>query len=44
MGTLMGIDNDFIKRTRDEITPGTSALFVMTTGAVLDKVSEAFAE
>jgi uncharacterized membrane protein len=40
--TDVGIDNDFIKRTRDEITPGTSALFVMTTGAVLDKVSEAF--
>jgi uncharacterized membrane protein len=38
----VGIDNDFIKRTRDEITPGTSALFVMTTGAVVDKVSEAF--
>ena len=40
--TDVGIDNDFIKRTRDEITPGTSALFVMTSGAVLDKVSEAF--
>lgn len=38
----VGIDDDFIKRTRDEITPGTSALFVMTTGAVLDKVSAAF--
>lgn len=40
--TDVGIDNDFIKRTRDEVTPGTSALFVMTTGAVVDKVSEAF--
>ncbi len=40
--TDVGIDNDFIKRTRDEIVPGTSALFVMTSGAVLDKVSEAF--
>ncbi|WP_028923837.1 DUF1269 domain-containing protein [Pseudonocardia acaciae] len=40
----VGIDDDFIKRTRDEVTPGTSALFVMTSEAVMDKVSEAFAE
>jgi uncharacterized membrane protein len=39
----VGIDDEFIKRTRDSITPGTSALFVLTTDAVLDKVSEAFA-
>ncbi|MCO1659882.1 DUF1269 domain-containing protein [Pseudonocardia humida] len=38
----VGIDDDFIKRTRDEVTPGTSALFVLTSGAVLDKVSAAF--
>ena len=39
----VGIDDEFIKRVRDEITPGTSALFAMTSDAVLDKVHEAFA-
>jgi uncharacterized membrane protein len=48
MGALMGsmgdvgIDDAFIKRMRDEITPGTSALFVLSSGAVVDKVREAF--
>ncbi|PVY97994.1 DUF1269 domain-containing protein [Actinomycetospora cinnamomea] len=37
-----GIDDDFIKRVRDEVTPGTSALFAMTSDAVLDKVHEEF--
>ena len=39
----VGIDDEFIKRTRDEITPGTSALFLMSSGAVTDKVRDAFA-
>lgn len=39
----VGIDDDFIKRTRDSITPGTSGLFVLTSDAVLDKVQDAFA-
>jgi uncharacterized membrane protein len=39
----VGIDDDFIKRARAEITPGTSALFLMSSGAVMDKVREAFA-
>jgi uncharacterized membrane protein len=38
----VGIDDSFINRTRDEITPGTSALFVMTSDAVVDKVKDAF--
>ncbi len=38
----VGIDDDFIKSVRDEVEPGTSALFVMTSGAVVDKVKEAF--
>ena len=38
----VGIDDDFIKDVRDQITPGTSALFVMTSGAVQDKVKAAF--
>lgn len=39
----VGIDDEFIKRTRDSITPGTSGLFVLTSDAVLDKVQDAFA-
>ena len=38
----VGIDDSFINRTRDQITPGTSALFVMTSDAVIDKVKDAF--
>src|SRR5687768_8860751 len=38
----VGIDDDFIKNVRDQVTPGTSALFVMTSGAVMDKVHDAF--
>ena len=38
----VGIDDDFIKRTRDQVKPGTSALFAMTADAVLDKVHDAF--
>jgi uncharacterized membrane protein len=38
----VGIDDDFIKSVRDQITPGTSALFVMTSDAVQDKVRAAF--
>jgi uncharacterized membrane protein len=38
----VGIDDDFIKRTRDQVTPGTSALFAMTSDAILDKVHDAF--
>ena len=38
----VGIDDDFIKSVREQIEPGTSALFVMTSGAVMDKVMAAF--
>ncbi len=38
----VGIDDTFIDGVRDQITPGTSALFVMTSDAVLDKVRDAF--
>lgn len=38
--TDVGIDDDFIDSVRSQITPGTSALFVMTADAVLDKVKE----
>ena len=40
----VGIDDDFIKSARDKITPGTSALFVMTSDAVQEKVKAAFAD
>ena len=42
--TDVGIDDTFINKVRDQITPGTSALFVMTSDAVMDKVHAAFAE
>jgi uncharacterized membrane protein len=44
MGGLMGkfsdygIDDNFIKQVREKVTPGTSALFLLTSGAVVDKV------
>lgn len=33
-----GIDDAFIKKTREQVTEGTSALFLMTSDAVQDKV------
>jgi uncharacterized membrane protein len=38
----VGIDDDFIKSVRDQVTPGTSALFVMSSHAVLDKLEDVF--
>ena len=40
----VGIDDTFIDGVRDQVTPGTSALFVMTSDAVLDKVRDAFGD
>ena len=37
-----GIDDGFIQNIRGAVTPGTSALFLMTSGAVLDRVAQAF--
>ena len=39
----VGIDDEFIASVRSEVQPGTSALFVMTSDAVRDKVRDAFA-
>jgi uncharacterized membrane protein len=36
-----GIDESFIKQVREKVTEGTSALFLLTSGAVVDKVAEA---
>ena len=33
-----GISDDFIKQTRDQVTEGTSALFLLTSDAVQNKV------
>jgi uncharacterized membrane protein len=38
----VGIDDEFIRQVRAQVTPGTSALFVMTQNAVADKVIEEF--
>jgi uncharacterized membrane protein len=48
MGALSGkfadfvIDDNFIKSVREKVTEGTSALFVLSSGAVMDKVADAF--
>jgi uncharacterized membrane protein len=38
----VGIDDDFVRDVREKVTPGTSALFVMTSNAVADRVLEQF--
>jgi len=48
MGALMGhfadygINDDFIKQVREKVTEGTSALFLLTANATIDKVAAAF--
>ncbi|MGI9540394.1 MAG: DUF1269 domain-containing protein [Miltoncostaeaceae bacterium] len=37
-----GIDQDFIDEVREKVTEGTSALFLLTSDATIDKVVEAF--
>jgi uncharacterized membrane protein len=37
-----GIDDKFIEEVRGKVTEGTSALFLLTSDAVVDKVQEAF--
>jgi uncharacterized membrane protein len=38
----VGIDDDFIRGVRDQVAPGTSALFALTSNTVTDKVLEQF--
>jgi uncharacterized membrane protein len=38
----VGIDDEFIDDVRTKVTPGTSALFALTSNAVQDKVADAF--
>jgi uncharacterized membrane protein len=44
-GTLapVGLSDEFLKTVRDRITPGTSALFLLTADEVVDRVHDAFA-
>ena len=36
----VGIDDNFINQVRDKVSEGTSALFLLTSGAVVDRVAE----
>jgi uncharacterized membrane protein len=36
-----GIDKDFIKTAQERVTEGTSAVFLMTADAVIDRVTDA---
>ncbi|CAM3689193.1 DUF1269 domain-containing protein [Occultella aeris] len=38
--TDVGIDDEFIGSVRDQVVPGTSALFLMSENAVVDKVRD----
>jgi uncharacterized membrane protein len=40
----VGIDDDFIASVRQQVTPGTSALFLLSENAVMDKVRDAFTD
>jgi uncharacterized membrane protein len=42
--TDVGISDEFISSLRAQITPGTSALFVLSSDAVVEKVKDAFTE
>jgi uncharacterized membrane protein len=36
--TDIGIDDNFIKKTREKVTPGTSALFLLTADEITDRI------
>jgi uncharacterized membrane protein len=38
--TDVGIDDTFIKQVREKVQPGTSALFLLTSHGVVDKLAE----
>ena len=42
-GTLsdFGVEDDFVKRAREAVTPGTSALFVISSGRGVDQITTA---
>ena len=41
MLTDVGINDDFIRKVKEQVTEGTSCLFLMTAAATEDKVVEA---
>jgi len=40
--TDVGISDSFINSVKQRVTPGTSALFVLSSDAVVDRVKDAF--
>jgi uncharacterized membrane protein len=40
----VGISDAFIKSVRERVTPGTSALFLLSSDAVMDRVSAEFGD
>src|SRR6185437_11155537 len=40
--TDVGISDDFINSVKQRVTPGTSALFVLSSDAVMDRVKDTF--
>jgi len=38
----VGINDSFIRSVRDQVTPGTSALFLLSSDAVMDRVKAEF--
>ena len=38
----VGIDDDFIDAVKAKVTPGTSALFLLSADAVMDRIHDAF--
>ncbi len=38
----VGISDDFIRDVREKVTPGTSALFLLSSDAVMDRVTDQF--
>ena len=39
----VGLSDEFLQSVRERITPGTSALFLLTSDAVVDRIRDAFA-
>ncbi len=37
-----GLDRDFVKNVQEQVTEGTSALFLLTSGAVTDRIRQRF--
>jgi uncharacterized membrane protein len=38
----VGINDDFIKKTREQVTEGTSALFLLSQDAVVERIADEF--